>query len=279
MLSDPKTEAVNLFRKGLYVYLLFNFIQLLPVITELYGEGSGIIPYKYTRFSAEMLVNLLSLPSLQNCYCLFFAVQLLACISGFIGFIPRISAVLIWYTTLNLDNRIYLMNTGGEQLLNILLFYLMFVSPSNKRTTELTNCFDNTFIAACKIQVILVYALSALYKLLQPEWLNGSALFYVFNMDEFTVAFLQKVSENKVLVVIMTYFALAYQVLFPLLVFIKRIKKPLLICGIILHTGIALSAGLLNFSLIMICCYFLFVNEEWAVKWNSKLSFDYIRLT
>ncbi|MFL5752109.1 MAG: hypothetical protein ACJ76F_01780 [Bacteroidia bacterium] len=272
MVEEEGTAAADLFRKSLYLYLVFNFVQLLPVLPDLYGQNSAIIPYNYSHFSLSKLVNLLSLPSCENLYYLFFAFQLVACVCGFLNILPRICAVVVWFTTINLNNRTYLMNTGGEQLLNIMLFYLMFISSSRKKRTELFTILDNTFIVACKMQLILVYALSALYKLLQPEWLNGNALFYVLHMDEFTSPFLRNISENRIVIMVLTYFSLLYQVLFPLLIFFKKLKKPLILCGIALHLGIAFGVGLMNFSLIMICCYLLFVNEEQAKRWNGKLS-------
>lgn len=273
MLGTPGTEAANLFRKSLYVYLLFNCIQLLPAMPTLYGGGSWIIPYHYTRFSVETLVNLLSLPALENLYWLFFLFQALACLCGLFSVAPRICAVVVWLTTVNLNNRVYLMNTGGEQLVNILLFYLMFVSSGKEERTPVRNVFDNTFIAACKIQVLMVYALSALFKILQPEWRNGSALFYVFQMDEFTLPFLKEWSYIEFFVKVLTYFSLLYQLLFPALIFTRKVKKPLLIAGTALHVGIAFCIGLFNFSLVMICCYSLFAPDAWAGKWNRRFSF------
>ncbi len=254
---------VNLFRKALYVYILFTVVQQIPLMQQLYGPQSLIVPYTYDSISAESLLNLLSQPGIAPYYYLFFIVQALCCGLGLFHIFPRLCALLVWYCTINLSNRVYLSNTGGDLLVNILLFYLIFISPQQKKNTgqydPIINTFDNTFILACKLQVVLVYAVSAIYKYTQPEWLNGSALYYILNMNEFTLPLVkQEVVHFPFLSSICTWIVMVYQSLFPILIFIKGAKRNLIICGILVHVGIAVVMGLFNFSLVMICCYLLF---------------------
>lgn len=265
--KSQQLDTVNIFRKALYVYLLFTIVQQIPVMRQLYGQHSIIVPYSFPNISIEAAVNLLSQTSIAEYYYLFFIAQALFCLLGLFNIMPRISAFVIWYCTINLNNRAYLSNTGGDLLVNILLFYLMFVSPEPKKKQgnydTIINTFDNTFILALKIQVILVYAVSAIYKLIQPEWINGSALYYILNMNEFTLpAVKQQVVHFPLLSSLCTWAVMIYQSLFPLFIFVKSLKRNLIICGIVVHLGIAIVIGLFNFSVVMICCYLLFRDES-----------------
>ncbi|HWY34751.1 MAG TPA: HTTM domain-containing protein [Nitrosopumilaceae archaeon] len=265
--------AANLFRKAVYVYLVLNAIQLFPIYGELYGSGSLIVPFPFPKFSFSLTLNLLSLPAFENYYWLFFLIQVSACVLGFFSIYPRICAVLVWFTTVNLSHRIYLLDTGGDLLLNIMVFYLLFISPErSKQSNIISNILDNTFILACKIQLIVVYALSALFKLIQPDWLNGSAMYFVLSMKEFSLPFLRQIFlEHKIILMIFTYSALLYQILFPFFIWSKRLKKKLIIAGLIMHIFIAVFIGLFNFSIVMICCYLLFTEKAFAEKCMRKI--------
>jgi hypothetical protein len=64
---------------------------------------------------------------------------------------------------------------------------------------------------------------------------------------------------------------LAYQILFPAVVWFKKIKKPFLILGILMHVYISLVMGLVLFGLIMIICYAIF----WEKGATEKLKTAY----
>jgi hypothetical protein len=60
------------------------------------------------------------------------------------------------------------------------------------------------------------------------------------------------------LFIALNYVVLAYQLLFPVLVWIKKIKKPFLILGILMHLYIAFVIGLVSFGFVMILPYIYF---------------------
>jgi hypothetical protein len=64
---------------------------------------------------------------------------------------------------------------------------------------------------------------------------------------------------------ILNYGALLYQSIFPLLIWIKRIKAPLLVVGCLFHLGIAVMLNLWDFGMAMIVGYTLFLDEKWIV--------------
>jgi hypothetical protein len=55
---------------------------------------------------------------------------------------------------------------------------------------------------------------------------------------------------------------LGYQLLFPVLVWIKKIKKMFLLLGILMHLYIAFVMGLVEFGSVMIISYIIF----WPIK-------------
>lgn len=256
---------ITLLRKLLFIYVIINFIQLIPFVSELYSvEYSIIFQRELSAVTINSLVNLLAFKELKNLYWLFFALQVLFSVAGILGYFTRISTMVVWFTTINLQNRIYSGNTGGDLLLNILLFYLIFISDGRKLKNDelekIKNSIDFCFINLCKFQLIIVYFISALYKVTCNEWIDGTALARILFVNEYSLPIISDVaSAYSTLFKIITWLILAYQILFPLVLIKSNKVSYLLMIGILFHVGIALFMGLFNFSLIMIISYVIFI--------------------
>ena len=277
MLPVANLRSVNIMRRLLFAYVIFNFLQILPYLNTLYGSSGMIATQHLNGFTLTTLVNLLSVDAIKNYYILFFMVQLFFSLIGLFGFLPRICTAIVFFTTINLENRIYSTISGGDVLLYLMLFYLSFISDGKKLKNEnldqIQNAFDRIFIFMCKAQLVIVYAVSAIYKLQSPQWIDGSALQQILLIDEYSLPALQKaVCSAPILFKLLTWLSLLYLMLFPILIFIKKVKNYLLLGGIIFHLFIAFGMGLFNFGLIMICCYAIFYDFEQKSLRNEVFS-------
>jgi len=256
---------IILLRKLLFIYVIINFIQLIPFIPELYSvEYSIIFQRELSAVTINSLVNLLAFEQLKNVYWWFFSLQVLFSVLGVFGYFTRISTMVVWFTTINLQNRIYSSNTGGDLLLNILLFFLIFISDGRKlknvELEKIKNSIDYFFINLCKFQLIIVYFISALYKVTCNEWLDGTAIARILFVNEYSLPIISNAACNcSMLFKIITWFILAYQILFPFVLIKSNKVSYLLFIGVFVHAGIALFIGLFNFSLIMIISYVIFI--------------------
>jgi hypothetical protein len=276
MLPLVNYRPVNIMRRLLFGCVIFNFLQLFPAIDALYGvQNSLIATQSLNGFTLTTLVNLLSVDALKSYYMLFFMVQLCFAFMGMLGFWPRVSSFVVFFTTINLQNRIYPTLTGGDVLLCLMLFYTGFISEGKKLQNEhfnqVQNAFNRIFTWLCKIQLVIVYAISAIYKLQSPQWLDGSAVQQLLLINEYSFPALQRaVCAAPFLFKLLTWLVLLYQLAFPLLVFVKRVKKYLLFSGVVFHFFIAFAMGLFNFSLVMICCYAVFYDFEEKTALNNE---------
>jgi hypothetical protein len=274
MLPVADIRPVNIMRRLLFAYVIFNFVQMLPYLDTLYGRFGLVATQHLTGFTLTTLVNLLSVDAIKNYYLMFFAVQLLFALICLLGFLPRICSLVVFFTTINLQNRIYSTVSGGDILLCLMLFYLSFISNGkklkNSNFNQIQNAFDRAFIFMCKAQLIIVYAVSAIFKLQSPQWLDGSAMQQILSIDEYSIPALQNmVCSAPLLFKILTWAALLYQTVFPVLIFVKRVKNYLLFSGVIFHLFIAFAMGLFNFGIIMICCYTVFYDFKKKPKPNE----------
>jgi len=287
---------IEVFRRVIYLFLLINTISLLPIASDLwaYDGMSG------TRWNAALpiwkqgstaLINVLSHPANATytwIYVLFIFGQLFFLVTGILRIIPKISAIAVYFFTVNLFLKGALFFTGGEVLLNLILFYLMFIQQSeNSRKwnlslrikrdekigfSEIQNVLNHVFYALILIQVCVLYFFSTLYKLLDANWISGDALTFIARIPAYSGGLLRFLfSENHTLSAIASYAVLIYGGVFSILVWIKRIKIPFLLFGVLLHLGIAFGMGIFTFGIVMCLMYIPFLSADQVDTLLQKL--------
>ena len=273
-------HKVDFFKRVLYLFLFINTLTLLPAVNDIFGYN-GLAGYRSFRWSGtESFFNLLSHPINHNhewIHWVFVIGQLGFLLTGFFRVFPKISSLAIWFLTVNLFTKGGLFFTGGEVLVNIILFYLIFIQNTDKKDKNylLQNTLNNTFYIIMLIQVCVLYFFSFYWKLYDPNWLNGDALHYVSKIDTFSSTWFNTIlSDNLILGKILTYLVLFYQGSFAILVWIKKIKIPFLIVGVIIHLSISIGMGIFAFGIIMSISYLLFLNDEQIIYLKRKLKIN-----
>ena len=113
----------------------------------------------------------------------------------------------------------------------------------------------------------MMYLISGLSKVGGELWQNGTALYYTLQVDEYTHPFAKDlVSRYPILTVLGSYTTLLYQVMFPWLVWNKRVRPWLLSIGSCIHLQISLVMGLFMFGFAIAVAYLSFSNEKFAEK-------------
>jgi hypothetical protein len=116
-------------------------------------------------------------------------------------------------------------------------------------TTVVHNC--GMFVIAA--QVCFLYGSAGLYKVQGASWGAGTALHYALNIQLFQPwpVLSHFVDEHTILIAIAGYMTVLLQVAFPFVLF-GRLKYPVLVLLLGMHTGIAVLMGLPLFSGAMI---------------------------
>ncbi len=168
----------------------------------------------------------------------------------------RLTFFILWFIVGNINNYIFCSLSAGEYLFQHLLFFAIFLSPgNNSKYTNLDKAFHNAGVIALHVQVCLIYFLAGYAKLTDADWLSGNAANDVFKVYDFSLPFLY---QGSFLGSFLTYTVVAYQLLFSLLVWVKKIKKWFLLVGVLQHLFIAFVIGLPSFGFIMIVAYAIF---------------------
>ena len=113
-----------------------------------------------------------------------------------------------------------------------------------------------------RIQVAAVYLVTALWKINNVAWQDGSALHYVFENPQFRrFAFLASPTLDA-WTTGATYVTLAWELAFAFLVLHPRTRRWAIIVGILMHLGMWTALELGPFSWVMLASYVAFVDPE-----------------
>ncbi len=171
---------------------------------------------------------------------------------------------------------------GGDVLARFLLFcfcfanaYQYFCINKKKTNTATENVVSNLAALSMMMQLCIAYLLAFYHKIQNPYWQDGSAMYYILNTKAFmSTTFNVTLSHQTWLVYLTTYFTLALELLFPILIWFKKCRKPLIILGFALHLGIYFLMMLYNLQFVFLCIYGLFLsNTSWLQFCTKRLKF------
>lgn len=185
------------------------------------------------------------------------------------GWRPRYTGVLHWWIASSIQNTAVTLD-GGEQVAVVLTFLLIPITildnrkwhwttiaeENIKKTRPHATIIASVFLLAIRLQMAIIYFQAAIAKVKNPEWIDGTALYYYLNDPMLGLNNTLKVLFNPILnsslVVLPTWGTILLELaLGSGLLASKKYRNILLLSGISLHISIALIMGLYSFSTIM----------------------------
>ncbi|MBI2808561.1 MAG: HTTM domain-containing protein [Planctomycetes bacterium] len=178
------------------------------------------------------------------------------------GCATRFATIAAWMLSLSFQNANPWLDNAGDTIRLILLFYLMFCPCGAAWSIEalLHRRRGPVYVHPWPIrllfvQMIFIYFINGLYKLLGERWLTGTSLYFVLAdaaLIRFSpVAFPIPVWMTRV----MTWSVLAWEVAFPALVLFKWPRRLALAFGVLFHLGIFATMELGGFVPYALCLY------------------------
>ncbi len=157
-------------------------------------------------------------------------------------------------------NSALLIGDGGDNILRIMLVYFVLLEvsgppPDRERTLwqKISAIAHNAGLLAIAIQISTVYFTAGLMKVQGEMWQDGTALYYILQVDEFrNPAVVKWLLPHTTLLVIASYATVFFQLAFPWMLLHPRAKWIAVAVSITFHLGIWITMNLPSFSLIMI---------------------------
>jgi hypothetical protein len=216
---------------------------------------------------------------------LFCALGILFSTTFILGIFTRISSIVLFFLLLIFKIRdIYLLD-GADNVISVILPFFMFLDSYSfsvfyeEKTRPIKNKFQpyliitsNWFSTAMMLQICIIYFFASLHKLQGTVWVDGTALYYILNSDDFSASSLNAIITSSIILVkFFTWFSIAFQLSFPFLVLLKKTKYLVLLLGVLFHIGIFILMRIDNFSLIMLACYTIFLTDNEYLNILHKL--------
>lgn len=254
----------RLFLNALYIIIVFKCVCWCFQFDVLFDAENGIykgesqIPYLwksvfliYTTTHSTLKLVFILLLSLASITALFSKRS-----------IPFLH-LLLWFLLINLHNALYISLSGGDYLLQQLVLCSLFLKKENASALTTARIIHNLSAVALVLQISFMYTVAGITKLMNVEWLNGDALYYILQVSDFNTFDLQL--PNLVLKCL-SYTIIIYQLGFPVFIWVKPIKRPFLWLGASIHLFIAVGLGLFAFGLISLLPYLLFYERRGDLK-------------
>ncbi len=175
------------------------------------------------------------------------------------------TSVLIWGAYVILIARGWMVSTGGQQLVAIMLLWCI---PLSLRQNEHVRIRQFASWAA-RLQLVLVYLSTFLHKLQGEDWLSGKALSVLASDPTFHLGFLQ---ELPTLAIILTYVSLGFQLFFVVGIWFKAIRNAVLLIGVCFHLGTAYAVEIPDMALAFMACYTIWMSERTLAKLGQLVS-------
>lgn len=191
------------------------------------------------------------------------------------GLFSRVTAPLAWVIAVSTARRVPVMLFGFDQVIAFWALYCAVTGASGQALSldrwragqsgrPLPTVSANLSIRLIQLQLCVIYGMAGLAKLQGAAWWNGTAFGMVLLAKEFrSMIDVSWLVHYPLAVNLATHVTIAFELLYPVLIW-NRLARPILIAtAVVLHLGIGLTLGLNEFGLAMIAGNLAFLRLDW----------------
>ncbi len=272
--------SLGLFRIAFACVILVTVVCLAEDAPVWYGEA-GVLPLADASKTLDgPRLNLLALlPQSDLALRCFFGIFLLAIIAQLIGFRTRLASIMVWACLVSMHHRNVFPLNSGDHLMRTLSFFLMFAPAGRafsvdrllrlRRGLELpgTPYIVPWAQRLLQIQVCGMYFNAVLFKLAGTHWIDGTAAWYISQLDEFKRFPVPDLVHTLWFSQLATWSSFAIEAALATLIWIRPLRRYVLISGVMLHLGLEYTMNIPFFQWVVLSSYVLFLdNLKWAPK-------------
>ena len=203
-----------------------------------------------------------------------------------IGLFTRINSILVFVFLTSIQQRNLYITHGGDTFLRLAGFFLIFAPAgaafSVDRLIRIRRGKEPAVIEArrpwaqrmIQIQLSLLYFVTFLMKIKGAPWLQGSALFYVYHLDELKRFPLPNWFFKPIMLKLGSWSALALEFSLGVLIWVKDFRYVLLTLGLLFHLWLEYSLNIPLFQWDILSAYVLFIDPDDMVRlWRRFVPF------
>lgn len=259
-------EQMILFR-ALFGWVAFALYSIRALDLKLFYSQNGIMSLDAWSEVSDMhyRISLLNYFSSDLAIVVFHTLYLVFLVLFALGVMPRLVSILCFIFHVSFVRRDIAAAYGVDFIVTYFLFYFIFADfRKTGRKEDAQRWLGSAAFRLSQIQVCIIYFFSGFEKVKGPLWWQGTALWNVFANNQIARWDLGFLAHWPSLIYFMTLLTVLWESYFPALIWVKPIRYPVLLVGVLLHLGIATTILLPFFGILMIVTYSLFLEPEHA---------------
>jgi len=268
---ETHPHSKKLLRVALFSWFLAYTLVLLPRHAEFFSPSAYFVQTFEPVNWQDWVTSILRHPAVRPHYRWFIVGQLITLALAIVGYRPRLTACLAFLFTINLNRAAELTMDGGNNLSWLIATYMLFMNTDGRRRSHATlfgyidTSLSNVAFLLMRLQLVAMYLFAGWCKVTGVHWQSGLSIFYILQLENYSHPTLGSFMVKHWWVSVAgSYFTVAFQTAFPLLIWLRRARPYLFASGILLHSMIFVVMGLPAFALVMVIAYIAFFTDAWS---------------
>ena len=198
-----------------------------------------------------------------------------------VGFLTRINSLLVFLCLTSIQQRNLYITSGGDTFLRLAGFFLIFAPAgaalSIDRLIRIRLGKEGASILPrspwaqrmIQFELALLYFSSFCWKVQGAPWIQGTALYYVYHLDEFHRFPMPSLFLRPAILKLGSWMALALEFSLGVLIWIKELRYFILVLGVLFHLWLEYSLNIPMFEWDVLAAYVLFIEPDDVMRaWN-----------
>lgn len=275
---------IALFRAIYGGLVVFTLLLLRPDWLTWYGTHAWVSLQTVRQMEPGLRLNLFAMiPQSDTWIEALFWVFLASAVSLSVGFLTRFNSVVVFLCLTSIQQRNLYITHGGDTFLRLAGFFLVFAPAgaalSLDRLIRIRRAKEDPGIQArspwaqrmIQFQLAVLYFAAFCWKVQGAAWVQGTALGYVYHLDEIRRFPLPALFLNPMVLKLGSWFTLAAEFSLGVLVWIKKVRYYILAAGLLLHLLIEYTLNIPMFEWDVLSAYVLFVEPEDLTRASKRL--------
>jgi hypothetical protein len=275
---DPRPLAW--FRSWLGLLSLVNLWLLWPDMPMWLGNDGVLPPALHRERIGDTRISIFMLTGYSDAAIgIVRGLGLAGGLGLWLGIFPRSAAFCAWLAAVSYSYRNMDILHSGDNLIRIGAFFLIFArtdgvfslpdavrrrffgqaSPDSEPRVSLVPAWPQRIL---QIQLCILYLAAGIWKAMGPTWRNGTAVGLVLQLGEFQRFPIPDFFMTPVMSQLMTYGTLAFELGFPVLIWIPRLRLPVLVAGLAFHAGLDWVMNVQMFQWLITAYYLLWLQPR-----------------
>jgi hypothetical protein len=272
---EQSPVPIALFRIFYGTLVISTLVLLRPDWLNWYGAHAWLSLATTLKLEPGHRLNLFTIIPQSDAWIeALFWISLSSAVLLTVGLLTRLNSVLVFICLTSIHQRnLYLLH-GGDTFLRLAGFFLIFAPAgaalSLDRMIRVRRGIESPSIQAqspwaqrmIQLQLSFLYLVTFLSKIKGAPWLQGTALFYVYHLDEFKRFPLPAWFFHQTVLKLGSWSALALEFSLGVLIWVKELRYLLLALGLVFHLWLEYSLDIPLFQWDVLSAYVLFIDGD-----------------